>query len=164
MRSTSVSNTQDQTLSIPRESIVSEQHGRAIYLEVIALSSHRGRVPIIRVGEVRPMITIHYAVHVAHVHQLAGAVYTPVTHTYTRARNLSAIWAYSRASYMYVNTHTVAFISFDISSSLLSIGANDVKIRIRAPLRDIAPGSDGHSTRPCGTIFLEKTCEGKAFP
>lgn len=113
----------------------------------------------VRVGEVRPMITVHYAVHAAHVHQLAAAVYTPVTHTRERAREICPRWAHPRASYIsYVNTHTVTFVSFDISSLWLSIGANDVKIRIRASLRDIVPGSDGHS-RPRGTIFLEKTCD-----
>lgn len=64
-----------------------DQHGRPIYLEVIALSSHRGRV---RVGEVRAMITVHYAVHVAHVHQLAGQ-FTRPSRTHTCARNLSAM-------------------------------------------------------------------------
>lgn len=64
-----------------------DQHGRPIYLEVIALSSHRGRV---RVGEVQAMITVHYAVHVAHVHQLAGQ-FTRPSRTHTCARNLSAM-------------------------------------------------------------------------
>lgn len=58
-----------------------DRHRRPIYLEVIALSSHRGHV---RVGEVRAMITVHYAVHVAHVHQLAGQ-FTRPSRTHMRA-------------------------------------------------------------------------------
>lgn len=114
-----------------------DQHGRPIYLEVIALSSHRGRV---RVGEVRAMITVHYAVHVAHVHQLAGTLHA--RHAHTRAESVR--WARSRASCM-CDKYTHTLVSPDIPSSNVIYGCNSVEIRIRVSLRDIASGSDGHS-------------------
>lgn len=50
------------------------------------------------------------------------AVYTPVTHTHTRARGICPRWALSRASCIYdKNTHTL--VSSDISSPSLSTAA-----------------------------------------
>jgi len=89
---------------IPRESIVNEAT-RTTNLS----RGHRvifppgARTDRIRVGEVRPMITIHYAVHVAHVHRSSSAVYTPVTRAHPRARAKSVRDELTRA---HVRKHT----------------------------------------------------------
>lgn len=79
MQSTPVSNI---VVQLRESRSANERHGRAIYLEVIALSSHRERVRNVRrVGEVPATIAVHYAVHVAHVRQLAGDLHARHAHT-----------------------------------------------------------------------------------
>lgn len=131
-----------------------DQHGRPIYLEVIALSSHQGRV---RVGEVRAMITVHYAVHVAHVHQLAGTLHA--RHAHTRAESVRDELARAHRVCA-INIHTPSYLLIPLPPSLLSTATAwrlEFASRFEISPRGVTAtrGRVGCDVR----IFLEKTHE-----
>lgn len=87
-----------------------------------------------RVGEVPATIAVHYAVHVAHVRQLAGDLHARHAHTRHAKSARDGIRSLARArAPMYARRYTRP-VSSDIASLSVICGRNGVEIR-----------SDGHS-------------------